>query len=159
MLMIPLQEMEPKSSIVIIQRFLFVFVFSSLPAHISNCQVFFSVLLPSHIFPVMPWHLPLLHVRIYNSKTKPGRPFLQLFLLMHCAYRPLLRQMHRNGRNAIYYREARLRGKLLYSSSSSVLTLELLLFLEGLKTDNDNMKLVKLHECTSCFPFVWTQKE
>lgn len=78
MLMIPLQEMEPKSSIVIVQEFLFVFVFSSLPVHISNCQMFFSILLPSHIFPVMPWHLPLLHVRIYNSKTKLGRPFLQL---------------------------------------------------------------------------------
>lgn len=134
MLTIPLQEMEPKSSTVIVQGFLFVFVFSSLPVHISNCQMFFSVLLPSHIFPVTPWHLPLLHVRIYNSKTKLGRPSLQLFLFMHCAYRPLLRQMHRNGRKTIYHGEARLRGKLLYSSSSAVLTLGLLLFLEGLKT-------------------------
>lgn len=56
-------------------------------------------------------------------------------------------------------REARRREKLLYSSSSSVLTLELLLFLEGLKIDKDNVKSVTLRECTSCFPFVWTQKE
>lgn len=134
MLMMPLQEMEPKSSAAIIQGFFICFCF--LAAHIPNCQVFFSVLLPSHIFPAMPWHLPLLHVRVYNSKTKLGRLFLQLFLFMHRAYQPLLRQMHRNGRNAIYYGEARLREKLLYSSLCFCFNIRIIIIIISGRTES-----------------------